>query len=68
MPEENRSQFSRKLASDPDLKDRCSAAVETMRNAANDEVTAVEQSERLTSDDFAVYINARADSALPESD
>jgi DNA-binding transcriptional regulator YiaG len=68
MSEENRSQFSRKLESDPELAERSSHVAKRVRDAANEEVQAVERSERLTQADFPVYINARADNSLSEKE
>jgi hypothetical protein len=65
---EERSVFAKKLASDPELAARCEAVATELRDAAKEELKAVERSEQLTSEDFAVYINARADSALGEKD
>ena len=58
---ESRSYFARKLASDPALADRCEQVATAIRDAATEEIEAVERSERLSKEDFAVYINARAD-------
>jgi hypothetical protein len=65
---EKRSYFAKKLASDPALAARCEAVVSELRNAANEDLKAVERSEQLTSEDFAIYINARADSTVPETE
>jgi hypothetical protein len=64
---ENQSYFAQRLASDAELARRCEEVANKLRAAAADEIKAVERSERLTSEDFAVYINARADVALDES-
>ena len=65
---DKQSYFAQRLASDSALAARCEAVVNQLRNAANEELRAVERSEQLTSDDFAIYINARADSALVDKE
>jgi hypothetical protein len=65
---EKRSYFGKRLAADPTLAARCEAVVSELRNAANEELKAVERSEQLTSEDFAIYINARADTTVPEKE
>ncbi len=57
---EGKSYFARRLASDPELAARCDAVVKQLRNAVNRELEAVERSEQLTAEDFALIINARA--------
>lgn len=52
-----RSYFARKLAADPALAARCEAVVTQLRNEANEQLKAVERSQQLTWEDFAVYIN-----------
>lgn len=68
MNEEEKSEFSKKLAANGALASLCLNIAQNIRNAASDEVDAAERSEHLTREDYAVYINARADNSLPESD
>ena len=68
MREEEKSEFSKKLEANGALASLCTTVAQNIRNAASDEVEAVERSEHLTREDYAVYINARADNSLPESD
>jgi hypothetical protein len=68
MRGEEKSEFSKKLAADSALASLCTIVVQNIRDAASDEVEAVERSEHLTREDYAVYINARADNSLPASD
>ena len=56
-----RSQFALRMESDPELAKRCEAVAQATRLAARDDIEAGDKSERLTKDDFAVIINARAD-------
>lgn len=65
--QKKQSEFSKKLAANPGLRTRCNDALKVLREAASEDIVAVERSERLTSEDLAVYINARADNSLPES-
>ena len=58
MPKQ--SYFAQRLASEPVLAARCEAIVTKLRNAASEELKALERSEQLTDADFAVYINAKA--------
>lgn len=64
--ERPKSRFAQKLESDPELCSRFSASVKALQEAGKEQIQAVEHSERLTSEDFAVYINARADNSLPD--
>lgn len=59
--------FAKLLESNPELAARYDATVAELRDAANKELEAVERSEQLTSSDFAIYINARADSSREAS-
>jgi hypothetical protein len=52
--------FGRQLA-DPEVMERHVQIVQQLRDVAKDEIELLERSERLTKDDFAVVINARAD-------
>lgn len=63
--ERPKSAFAQKMESDPELKARFSKGVNVMREAAKEDIEAVDRSELLTHEDFAVYINARADNSLP---
>lgn len=58
---QSRSQFSRMLASDPDMAARSLEVAKAVREAGSEEVQAIERSERLTPADLAIVINARAD-------
>ena len=58
------SYFAQRLASDAELALRCEGVAQAVRDAAREDIQAGERSERLTKDDFAVYINARADMSL----
>lgn len=58
------SYFAKRLESDPALAARCEAVVTELRNAANEELKAVERSKQLTGDDFSIYINARTYSEI----
>ena len=64
MGEETQSQFSRMLASDPEMAARSLEVEKAVREAASEEVQAIERSERLTPADLAIVINARADNSL----
>jgi hypothetical protein len=46
---------------DPKIQERHAQIVQQLRDAAKDEIELLERSERLTKEDFAVVINARAD-------
>ncbi|MDZ4820739.1 MAG: hypothetical protein SGJ20_17375 [Planctomycetota bacterium] len=65
---ERRSQFARRLATDTQVAKRREEVINAVRTAAKADVQAGERSERLTTDDFAVYINARADSTSTGSE
>jgi DNA-binding transcriptional regulator YiaG len=68
MSRQLKSQFARRLASDKTSNSSSFLIVQTLKQAANDEIEAVERSEQLSRDDYAVYINARTDNSLPGSD
>ena len=55
------SQFSRKLAANPALAAQCAAVVKRLQRAAAKEIHEAEQSEELSQEDFAVYVNAKAE-------
>ncbi len=59
-----RSYFAKRLANEPELACRCDVIDKKLREEASDEVEALDRSEQLTSDDFSVVVNARADSAM----
>lgn len=63
-----RSEFATKLSANPEILQRYSEALRTLREAATEDVEAIASSERLTSEDFAVYINARAEDSSSEVD
>ncbi len=60
-----KSQFARRLAADQTSNSTSSLVVQTLKEAANEEIDAVERSEQLSREDYAVYINARTDNSLP---
>ncbi|TSC79576.1 MAG: hypothetical protein G01um101425_507 [Candidatus Peregrinibacteria bacterium Gr01-1014_25] len=56
-----KSEFQRKLdAMTPEERARIDAVRDELRRAANEELKAIERSEMLTAEDFAIVINARA--------
>lgn len=55
------SYFAKRLESDAVMAARCQAVVDELRQAADDDLAAVERSSQLRAEDFKVYINARAD-------
>lgn len=61
---ETRSYFAQRLANEPQLANRSEEIAQAIRDAAREDIEAGERSERLTKEDFAVYINARADISL----
>ncbi len=65
---EARSSFAKLLASDPALAKRCEKVVQALREAARKDVEDGERAQRLTKDDFAIIINARADGVLCDED
>lgn len=65
---ETTSEFSKKLAADEELASWCEEVAANIRTAATDDIEATEQSEQLTREDFAVYINARTDNSLDISE
>ena len=65
MSRELQSQFARKLASDPTSKSTAHLILQTLQKAASEEMNSIERSERLSREDYAVYINARTDNSLP---
>lgn len=65
MSRELQSHFARKLASDATSRSTAHLILQTLQNAANEEMNAIERSERLSREDYAVYINARTDNSLP---
>ena len=60
-----KSQFARRLAADQTSNSTSYLVVQTLKEAANEEIDAVERSEQLSREDYAVYINARTDNSLP---
>lgn len=52
--------FGKRLA-DPEVLRRYTQTVQLLRNAVKEEIELIERSERLTAEDFAVVINARAE-------
>lgn len=56
-----RSEFARRLEANKQLAARCEKVARAVRDAADKDIQNGERSERLTKDDFAIYINARAD-------
>jgi len=65
MSREMKSQFARRLAADQTSNSTSYLVVQTLKEAANEEIDAVERSEQLSREDYAVYINARTDNSLP---
>ena len=65
---ETTSEFSKKLAEDEQLASWCEEVAANIRAAATEAIEATEQSEQLTREDFAVYINARTDNSLDISE
>ena len=61
---EPKSEFAKKLAANKKLADWCEGIAERVRATASQHIKATESSEQLTTKDFAVYINARADNSL----
>lgn len=62
------SEFARKLASNTELAEWGEQVAASIRTAAVEDTKATESSEQLTREDFAVYINARADNSLDDVD
>lgn len=65
MSRQMKSQFARKLATDQTSNSASCLVVQILKQAANEEVDALERSEQLSREDNAVYINARTDNSLP---
>ena len=65
---EARSSFAKLLATDPVLAERCEKVAKAIRDAAREDIQAGERAERLTKEDFAIYINARADGSFRDKD
>jgi len=61
VPEVSETYFSKKYASNPDARARHDAILKKLQDAVKDEVEEIERSERLTAEDYAVVINARAE-------
>jgi nucleoid DNA-binding protein len=55
----NKSYFAQKLISDPELAEKCEAIVKKLHDEIKEELEALERSQQLTAQDFAVYINAK---------
>ena len=67
-PAREPSEFSQLLSNHTDLAARCDVIAKSIQESASEELKDLERSEQLTKDDLAVYINARSDSLISETD
>jgi len=56
LHEQPKSAFAKKLAANPELARRCEQVVQRLREAAADDLQAIERSLQLTAEDFAATI------------
>jgi hypothetical protein len=60
--------FEKRLEADVELASRYQNMEKELQRLADEEIRRTETMERLTSDDFRVYINARSDSSIDDAD